>query len=98
MAMPILALLAALLAAEPQRPFTSPSSPSPEYGHGLTEQDAQDGWISLFDGESGFGWKDAKVDGGVLSEGETTARFAAISLRAEAASPGEFIVGEQKIK
>ena len=38
----------------------------------LTEQEFTDGWVSLFDGETTFGWKvegDAKVEGGVLVVG-----------------------------
>ncbi|MBI3463486.1 MAG: hypothetical protein HY000_10575 [Planctomycetes bacterium] len=44
--------------------FTSPKTAAPEYGHGLTAEEADSGWISLFDGQTTFGWKDARVDNG----------------------------------
>ena len=58
----------------------------PEHGHGLTADEAAAGWISLFDGATTFGWKDAKVENGTLSGGETTARFGNCELRGEFAA------------
>lgn len=49
-------LILLALAAEPRPAFTSPHDPTPEYGHGLTAEQAAAGWISLFDGKSTFGW------------------------------------------
>ena len=54
--------------------WTSPDkSPKAEFGFGLTAEDAEKGWISLFDGKSNYGWNDAKVLDGVLRGGTATA-------------------------
>src|SRR5262249_3973720 len=36
----------------------------PEHGSGLTAEEAEAGWLSLFDGKTTFGWEGAKVDAG----------------------------------
>lgn len=47
----------------------------PEYGHGLTEKDALDGWISLFDGKTTFGWKDGNIEAGLLVAGKAASKL-----------------------
>jgi hypothetical protein len=64
----------------------------PEYGHGLTEKDALDGWIALFDGKTTFGWTDAKVEGGLLVAGTSAARFTGYDIKLEAARPGKLAI------
>ncbi|MCA9068904.1 MAG: DUF1080 domain-containing protein [Planctomycetaceae bacterium] len=89
-----LPLILSLLAADPKLPFTSPQSDTPEYGHGLTAREADMGWISLFDGQTTFGWKNSKVEDGKLQGGETTTRFGKYALKAEVASGGVIRIGE----
>lgn len=72
--MPLLVLLLASAAAAPERSpqYRSPADSSPGYGFGLTADEARDGWISLFDGETCFGWTDATVRDGALTSGRST--------------------------
>ncbi len=93
-----LPLVLSLLAADPQRPFTSPQSEVPEYGHGLTETESRDGWISLFDGETSFGWKESKVENGILSGGETTSVFGGYEVQAEVVSRGTLELGGETVR
>jgi hypothetical protein len=91
-------LLFLLLAADPEsKPFTSPADPTPEYGHGLTADLARDGWIALFDGQTTFGWRDAKAESGVLRSGETTSPFASCELAGETAAKGRLQIGDQAV-
>ena len=61
----------------------------PESGYGLTPKEALDGWISLFDGKTTFGWEKANVMNGQLVGGNTTTSFAGKALVfAEFAKPG----------
>lgn len=66
---------------------------APECGHGLTADEARAGWISLFDGESAFGWEGAAVLGEALTDGATTSRFNLFELRAETSARGNIEVG-----
>ncbi|MCA9265604.1 MAG: DUF1080 domain-containing protein [Planctomycetales bacterium] len=64
-------------------------------GHGLTDEELAEGWISLFDGRSLFGWREAadanfrvENEAIVVDEGEvgllrTTTQFSAYRLRLE---------------
>jgi hypothetical protein len=91
----MLILLLALLTADPaSRPFTSPQSEAAEYGHGLTAEQARDGWLALFDGETAFGWREGKVSAGSLSAGRTTTKFGNCEIAGETATRGELRVGE----
>jgi enamine deaminase RidA (YjgF/YER057c/UK114 family) len=65
----------------------------PEHGLGLSAEEAAAGWISLFDGQTTFGWKDARADGGLLRGGETTTRFGNCQVRGQFASAGTITVG-----
>lgn len=91
-------LLLSLLGAEPRQPFSIPRDPAPQYGHGLTAREAMDGWISLFDGKTDFGWKDARVSDGLLHGGVTTVRFGDCSLKAEVAAAGTLAVGDRRMQ
>jgi len=71
--------------------------PEPEYGHGLTRDEAHSGWISLFDGATTFGWDGASVGRGELSGGATTTAFAAYELRADVSAGGEMELGGQTV-
>lgn len=92
----MLLLLVTVMAADPPRPFTTADSP-PEYGYGLTAEEARDGWISLFDGQTTFGWKNAGMEHGLLTAGETTAQFGAVELKGEAITSGELFVGGKAV-
>ena len=83
--------------AEPKRPWTSPSSPEAEFGHGLTENQARNGWISLFDGKSDFGWLGSKIENGKLEGGMTTTHFGSCQLSGHAVRGGKLMVGGTKI-
>lgn len=54
-----------------------------EFGHGLTPDQVDAGWISLFDGKTTFGWKDAKIEDDHLVGGETTTKFGLCEVTAE---------------
>ena len=75
------------LSAGPQAQ-TAAALPPAEYGFGLKPQEAAEGWISLFDGKTTFGWKDAKVAEGGLTGGQTTSEFGRYLLHAEVVKPG----------
>lgn len=65
---------------------------APEVGHGMTAKEAAEGWISLFDGKTTFGWKDAKIKDGMLTAGESTSIFGRIDIKAEYASDGKISI------
>jgi hypothetical protein len=91
-------LLVALLAAEPARPFTSPKSTAAEYGHGLSIDSARDGWISLFDGRTTFGWNDAEAADKQIRGGTTTSDFSDLEIEADVVSAGKLVVGKKSIE
>lgn len=91
-------LLLLLFGDEPHREFTVPKSPQPEFGHGLTEQDAREGWISLFDGETTYGWQDATCQAGLLSGAESESRFQSFEWQADVVTGGTLLLGNQQIK
>lgn len=64
-----------------------------EFGHGLTPEQVDAGWISLFDGKTTFGWTDAKVENGELIEGKTTAEFGTGELSGDVTRAGMLIIG-----
>jgi len=74
--------------------WNSPTSAEPEHGHGLSAADAAAGWISLFDGKTAFGWKNAALSDGTLSgDAATAARFGDSTLRGIATVGGTLTVG-----
>lgn len=75
---------------------TPPSGP--EQGHGLSSELAADGWISLFDGQTAFGWQGAKAQDGRLQGGISTARFGPCEIRAELVGQGKIQIGERVIE
>jgi hypothetical protein len=89
-----LTFLLAVVAAEPAREFTTPKSAEAEQGHGLTAREAGEGWISLFDGQTTYGWESARVADGVLRGGATTSLFGPAEIRLAAAAGGELKIGE----
>jgi hypothetical protein len=92
-------LVLALIAAEPEKkPFTSPASPAPEYGHGLSAEEARAGWIALYDGRSFMSWSDAEIERKMIGGGKTTTRFGSCELKGVATSAGEITVGDQTLK
>lgn len=91
-------LILALIAADPEkRPFTSPASATPEYGQGLSAEEARAGWIALYDGRTEFGWTDSTVENQALSGGQTTSIFGNCELKGEAATGGQMTVGDQTL-
>ena len=93
----LLPFLFAVLAENPERAFTSPHSENPEYGYGLTEREAESDWISLFDGQTAFGWKDAEVKNGNLRGGETTTPFEHFELKADIVTGGNILLGGETV-
>jgi enamine deaminase RidA (YjgF/YER057c/UK114 family) len=73
----------------------------PEVGYKFRANDAADGWINLFDGETTFGWKDARVENGVLSGGELLTPLPRCAVRMEFTKPGteqvDFKVGGKTV-
>ncbi|MBI1917127.1 MAG: DUF1080 domain-containing protein [Planctomycetes bacterium] len=75
-----------------------PNSP-PEIGYGLTEKEAAEGWLSLFDGSTPFGWKGASVEGNLLrGPGTTRAEFGNCAVRAELVRGGTITTGGKEVK
>lgn len=89
------AILLSLLADAP-RPFTSPASARPEFGHGLTPGDAAAGWVSMYDGKTSFGWANGSVSGGSLTAGMTNTVLGDYEVRVEAGAPGRIFVGKHR--
>jgi enamine deaminase RidA (YjgF/YER057c/UK114 family) len=67
----------------------------PEHGFGLTKYHAADGWISLFDGETTFGWTDAALVNGLLRVGTTTAEFGPCQVHGLFEGSGTISIGGQ---
>lgn len=88
----------AMLGADPAAKFTTPNPSPAEFGHGLSADDAKNGWISLFDGKTTFGWTGAVVNGGAIAGGATTTAFGPIEFRAEFLTDGKLTVGEHSIE
>jgi enamine deaminase RidA (YjgF/YER057c/UK114 family) len=68
----------------------------PEHGFGLTAKEAAEGWLSLFDGETAFGWKDASVENGTLRGGTTTVEFGSVQVRGQFAGSGNVSIGGEE--
>lgn len=66
-----------------------------ETGFGLSEELAETGWLSLFDGHTTFGWKNAHKDELGLYAGTTTSVFGPSNLRLEVARPGKITCGNK---
>ncbi len=78
-----------------RQPWTSPPPDSrAEYGHGIMPEDAQDGWLSLFDGATTYGWNGGTIARGVLS-GPAISKvvFTESELRGEVVRAGHLRVG-----
>lgn len=73
-------------------PSTLVREGKPEVGHGLTPELAAEGWISLFDGKTTFGWEGAEVEKGLLLGGKTLTRFGPCEYKVAFADFGSFTV------
>lgn len=71
--------------------------PPAERGHGLTDAEAAAGWLSLFDGETAFGWDGARIDGGQLAGGTTTTELGDCELRGDVERGGTLVVGGKSV-
>lgn len=65
------------------------------YGHGLSREEALEGWISLFDGETTFGIVDGECRDGVLTGGRTSSSFRNYEIRADVVVGGPLGVGAE---
>jgi enamine deaminase RidA (YjgF/YER057c/UK114 family) len=65
----------------------------PEQGFGLTAQEAATGWLSIYDGETTFGWKDAAAENGMLRGGATMGEFGPCQVRGQFTGAGAISVG-----
>lgn len=65
-----------------------------EFGHGLSAKEAAAGWVSLFDGQTTYGWSGASVSDGLLSGGRTTSKFQAFEVRAKSKTAGLLRIGK----
>lgn len=77
--------------------WTQPDkSPEAEFGHGLTAKDAEQGWISLFDGETAYGWENGEVvDGALAGPAVRTLPLHRLEVRGAAVNEGKLAVGSQ---
>src|SRR5262245_13835707 len=91
-------LLALMLAQTETRPFTSPASANPEYGHGVSPEEARAGWIAVYDGRTSSGWSGAEIERRMIGAGITTSWFGSCDLKGAATSAGEITVGDQVLK
>jgi len=111
-------LLLTLLAAEPDSiavghrldVHTQPADPKPEYGGDLSAALAKQGWLSLYDGKTTFGWTGSTLSRGVQSGdagknaptytlvgGRTTTRWRGkLAFRLQVESAGSFVYGDKK--
>ena len=67
--------------------------PPATYGHGLTKDEALDGWISLYDGETPFGWDGAERKDDNLIGGRSHVALAHYRVRIDAANQGGIVAG-----
>jgi hypothetical protein len=75
----------------------------PSFGQELTKEEALAGWIALFDGETTFGFRDAKLEmfetrlpgAKFLAGGTTTSPFHSYTLKIEVIRPGKLRAGEK---
>ena len=74
-----------------------PTTP-PEMGHALTAKDAAEGWISVFDGQTTFGWADGMALKGILERGTTETTFGNSALKADVVEPGVLKIAGKEIK
>lgn len=96
---PLLLILSTLAGGEDgfTEPLKDEKSPA-EYGHRLSKADAHSGWIALFDGQTAFGFKDGKVENGVLVAGTTTSPFDEYSVRVNVVRPGKLRAGKWELE
>jgi hypothetical protein len=87
------ALLGVVLAGTPAAAQDS----APEWGHGLTEEEARAGWISLFDGRTPLGWTGTKVVEGKLVGGMTTTAFGECAIKGDIERGGTIAVADRAI-
>lgn len=88
-----------------RRDWTVPKNPRAEYGHGLSPRESLEGWISLFDGKTTYGWQGANVKNGALSghatatskDATTTSKFGACLVRISATGSGEIRFGDHRL-
>jgi len=59
-----------------------------ERGHGLSEQDVREGFITLFDGKTTFGWSAAQVKDSILVDGQSNFAPGNGTYRFDVAKPG----------
>lgn len=99
-----LALLLLTLAGEEGFTQLLADEKSPaEYGHELTKEEALAGWIALFDGETTFGFRDAKLEvlearlpgAKFLAGGVTTSPFHHYTLKIDVVRAGKLQAGEK---
>jgi hypothetical protein len=63
----------------------------------LRREEAFDGWISLFDGRTTFGWQDATLKGNAIVGGESTSMFGDYEIVARLADVGVLELGGEKV-
>ncbi len=100
-----LSLLVLILAAGEEgftQPLKDEKSPA-EFGHRLSKEETLAGWIALFDGETTFGFREAKLEPGddaakptrVLVGGTTTSPFHHYSLKVNVVHAGKLRAGDK---
>ncbi|MCL6501639.1 MAG: DUF1080 domain-containing protein [Pirellulales bacterium] len=86
-------------AAEADEPLPIPSDlAEPLVGHRLSYEQALNGWLSLFDGATVFGWQGADCIDNTLCGGTTTGRFGPCDVRIWCVEQGSLVHGEQEYR
>jgi hypothetical protein len=74
------------------------SEPRPDKWDKLTPAEARQGWISLFDGHTTFGWESARLEDGLLTAGTSHVALAEFDVRADITRPGTMIIGGEEYR
>jgi len=90
-------LMLDMIAVPAVGPATAEYGPA-ESGHGLSLEDAMNGWISLFDGRTTCGWTGAAVAEGLISGGRTTSEFHSFEIQTLSATAGMLQIGEHSVR
>ncbi len=76
----------------------NPDLPLSEWGRFLRREDALNGWITLFDGRTTFGWDGATLKTGILIGGATTSAFGDYQILARFDSDGAVQLAGERVE
>src|SRR5687767_2938526 len=93
----LLCVVVTVLLSAGKAEAVNPDLPLSETGYLLTRQEALEGWISLFDGRTTFGWEGATEFAGSLNKGTTTSRFGDYEIVVRLNGSGALELGGEKV-